>query len=110
MDYSQKTYLSSLFTSYNIVKSCPFEPGRLNRALGLAMRKNAQDKFDEYNTTEDHCDCPDSEIRQAICKHRIAKYLIRITYLFIQCKWLGDWTSLYEYSQDNYPGSGPLLQ
>jgi len=90
-------FLSSLFTVYNHTRKVLFfEPGRLNRALGLAMRKNVKVKFQEYNTTEDHCDCPDSEIREAICKHRIAKYLLRHTYVLEQCEWLGDWTSLYD--------------
>ncbi len=44
---------------------------RLNKALGLAMRKN----YDrEYVTSTQACNCPDK--RGYICKHRLALMLV----------------------------------
>jgi hypothetical protein len=68
----QTAYRKEIFRQYNKAKQAT-EPGRANRALGLLM---SPDKFGakikEYSTTYNGCDCPDSEIRNMLCKHRIA--------------------------------------
>lgn len=49
------------------------EQGRLDRAFGIALRK---EKYDKYYTTWTGCTCPDSQNRsQFICKHRLALML-----------------------------------
>ena len=62
---------SNLFTAYNAAKPL-CEAGRLNRALGLAQRKDCPSK---YVTTESSCTCPDFWYRHIRCKHIIALVL-----------------------------------
>ena len=65
-------YRQEIFRQYNKARQAT-EPGRANRALGLLM---SPDKFGEkipqYSTTYYGSTCPDSEIRNMLCKHRIA--------------------------------------
>lgn len=46
--------------------------GRLNRALGIAQRKN---RSSSYDTTDSTCSCPDFWYRRTRCKHIIALIL-----------------------------------
>lgn len=62
---------SKLFTAYNAAKPL-CEKGRLNRALGLAQRK---DCTSSYITTTSTCTCPDFWYRATRCKHIIALVL-----------------------------------
>lgn len=60
---------SAIFSEYNRLRGRGnVEQERLNRALGIVQKGN----LDRYNTTIDSCDCPDSQIRGVICKHRAA--------------------------------------
>lgn len=68
---------STIFSYYNmargLVRSGSLDAGRLNRALGLALR-NCQEA--EYRTTSSSCTCPDSKYRPFfVCKHRLALFL-----------------------------------
>lgn len=65
---------SALFTAYNAAKDLDFtDKGRLNRALGLAQRRNAQER---YITTTTACSCPDAKYNHGKpCKHRTALLL-----------------------------------
>ena len=70
---------SSLFAAYNrarhAAKEGAIDPRRLNRALGLALRK---EPASGYHTTLRSCDCRDAEIHpRVICKHRLALMLKR---------------------------------
>lgn len=67
--------MRGIFKVYNVLKKHPkVEQSRLRKALSLAMRKVAEDK---YFTTLMSCTCPDQSHRsQVICKHRIA-YMMR---------------------------------
>ena len=67
---------SALFVAYNAARGLAakgyFDMDRLNRALGLAQRKEPR----PYNTTVNDCDCPDNLCRPSVvCKHRLAKML-----------------------------------
>lgn len=65
-------YKREVFRQYNLAKVAT-DRGRANRALGLLMSKTKfKDKVREYRTTYYGCYCPDSEIRNMLCKHRIA--------------------------------------
>ena len=76
----------SLMKAYNALKkesltNSHVEIGRLNRALGIAMRK---EKYDRYGTTWTGCLCPDDQHRsQFICKHRLALMLENAEDLFL---------------------------
>lgn len=65
---------TEIFKAYNRARAAAhagrLEPGRVNRALGLTLRKGAW-AHRPYQTTLTSCDCFDSR-RGAICKHRIA--------------------------------------
>ena len=68
----QTAYRKEIFRQYNRAKGAT-DRGRANRALGLLMsQKRFIAKVKEYRTTYYGCYCPDSEIRNALCKHRIA--------------------------------------
>jgi len=65
-----------LMRGYNLLKELSktnshVETGRLDRALGLVMRK---EKYDKYATTWTGCTCADDQNRGRIfvCKHRLA--------------------------------------
>ena len=65
----------SIFVVYNVMKkdiatTPSITRSRLNKALGLAQRKN----YDRpYHTTLSSCTCPDAMQRSTIvCKHRLA--------------------------------------
>lgn len=71
--------LRNLMRSYQAARKASktnsaIETSRLNKGLGLAMRK----VYDRgYNTTLNGCDCPDSlRHSKLICKHRIALMLV----------------------------------
>ena len=71
---------SALFTAYNqarpLTKQGRIERGRLDRGLGLALRR-AKYYHEKYGTGLTHCGCPDTLYRPAVlCKHRIALQLI----------------------------------
>jgi hypothetical protein len=56
-----------------LAKERHIDTGRLNRALGLAQRR---DQATEYETTLDSCTCDDSFFRPSqVCKHRLAALL-----------------------------------
>lgn len=63
---------SRLFSAYNCAKGMVADTGRLNRALGVAMRKEAR----PYDTTPDGCTCPDWSMRLRYtgqpCKHMLS--------------------------------------
>jgi len=68
---------SALFVAYNkaraAAKAGKLERRRLNRALGLAMRKAY---VPTYHTTLRGCSCRDAEIHPGvICKHRLSLML-----------------------------------
>lgn len=68
----QTAYRKEIFRQYNRARVAT-DPGRCDRALGLLMKPDRfADKIREYSTTYNGCNCPDSEIRNALCKHRIA--------------------------------------
>lgn len=65
-------YRKEIFRQYNRARHAT-EVGRANRALGLLMRPELfKSKITQYGTTCGGCNCPDSEIRNMLCKHRIA--------------------------------------
>jgi hypothetical protein len=75
-------YKREVFRQYNHAKQVT-DRGRANRALGLLMSKTKfKEKIQEYQTTYYECHCPDSEIRNMLCKHRIA---FVINWRAIQC-------------------------
>lgn len=63
---------SRLFSTYNKARSVSRGNKRVDRALGLAQTNGYGSP---YNTTPFSCDCPDSQYRKKLCKHRIALYL-----------------------------------
>jgi uncharacterized Zn finger protein len=71
----KKTSKHDLMATYNLLKeeaktNSHIEEGRLNRALGIAMRKES---YEKYYTTFTGCTCPDQANRsQFICKHRLS--------------------------------------
>lgn len=68
----QSAYKREVFRQYNRAKYVT-DRGRANRALGLLMsQKKFGAKIKQYSTTYYGCNCPDSEIRNMLCKHRIA--------------------------------------
>jgi hypothetical protein len=72
------TERSRLFVAYNharrAAKTGRLERRRLDRALGLALRK---DQTPRYHTTLHGCSCRDAEIHPgAICKHRLKLMLV----------------------------------
>ena len=68
----QSAYKREVFRQYNHAKYVT-DRGRANRALDLLMsQKKFGAKVKQYNTTYYVCHCPDSEIRNMLCKHRIA--------------------------------------
>ena len=73
---------SGLFRSYNLAvplaHSGRLERGRLDRGLGLALRR-AKYYHEKYGTTLTQCGCPDTLYRPAVlCKHRIAVQLLEL--------------------------------
>jgi hypothetical protein len=70
---------STLFAAYNHARRAAaigqLERGRLNRALGLAMRR---DQTPRYVTTLAACSCPDHWHRgpRVICAHRLKLMLL----------------------------------
>ena len=63
---------SGLFRRYNRLRYLGLiERRRLNRALGMALRQIIR----PYTTTLYTCDCPDSQYRGLVCKHRAALML-----------------------------------
>jgi hypothetical protein len=68
----------AIFKRYNMLKGDTtvyprFEINRLNKALGLAQRKNKESR---YYTTLTSCTCPDHVHRNFfVCKHRLAAML-----------------------------------
>ena len=68
----QTAYRKEIFRQYNRARVA-VDRGRANRALGLLMsQEKFGDKIKQYGTTYYGCNCPDSEIRNMLCKHRIA--------------------------------------
>jgi len=70
---------SRLFVAYNHARRAAklgrLEKRRLDRALGLAMRR---DQTPKYHTTLRGCSCRDAEIHPSVwCKHRLALALRR---------------------------------
>lgn len=70
---------SRLFRVYNAARHAVsmgrLEKRRLDRALGLAMRR---DQTPKYHTTLRGCSCRDAEIHPSVwCKHRLALALRR---------------------------------
>ncbi len=65
---------STLFTAYNAAKPL-CEAGRLNRALGIAQRKDTRT---QYETTASTCSCPDYFYRHTRCKHIISLILTTV--------------------------------
>lgn len=63
---------SSVFSRYNALRRTAPDTGRLNRALGIALRKDQEPR---YRTTPTSCDCPDATYSRQVCKHRIALML-----------------------------------
>ena len=68
---------SALFTAYNVARGMVSDIPRLNRGLGLAMRRRPRDR--EYVTTDTRCSCPDFTYRQGpkglLCKHLLSRAL-----------------------------------
>jgi len=65
---------SALFRAYNRYRHKTADTKRLNRALGLAQRKEGR----PYQTSPEDCNCPDQECRRhlgIVCKHRLAVIL-----------------------------------
>jgi len=72
MDTINTAYRKEIFRQYNRARVAT-EVGRTNRALGLLMKPQLfKDKIQQYGTTYNGCNCPDTEIRNMLCKHRIA--------------------------------------
>jgi hypothetical protein len=63
-----------IFQTYGMLKTQGVDIARLNKALAIAQRK-AQDS--RYYTTQKSCTCPDCTYRGSLCKHRLAKMLLR---------------------------------
>lgn len=68
---------SALWSAYNYCKAYGKKSGlwdkkRVDRALGYLMDGSAAAKWSEYATMFDRCDCPDSTIRRATCKHSLS--------------------------------------
>lgn len=67
---------SALFTVYNVARGMVADTGRLNRGLGLAMRKQPR----PYVTTATSCTCKDFTFRSREygfkCKHQLAMHLV----------------------------------
>jgi len=63
-----------IFHVYNLAKRTDVDRERLNRALGLVLRKDGltETKWGKYHTTLESCDCPDHRYRGIKCKHMIA--------------------------------------
>lgn len=73
---------SALFTAYNkvrpLAKRGRIEQGRLDRGLGLALRR-AKYYHEKYGSTLTSCGCPDTLYRPGfVCKHRIAIQLLEL--------------------------------
>ncbi len=68
----------AIFTAYNAMRGQArrgmFDMGRLNRALGLAQRRERR----PYVTSLDWCTCPDCECRRVYCKHRLREIMLTI--------------------------------
>jgi hypothetical protein len=73
--------LSSIISVYNwakrVARAGMIDEQRLNRALGIVLSNDYHTGDDvnwraAYGTTTRFCDCPDSKVRKAICKHRLA--------------------------------------
>lgn len=64
---------STIFSNYNRLKgrASPEYIPRLNRALGVAQRKEPR----PYETTFFSCTCPDFYYRGVLCKHILAEWL-----------------------------------
>ncbi len=67
---------SALMSAYNFAKwhgkkSGQFDERRVNKALGILMSGELQEKLEKYGTTLKTCDCPDWQYRTIHCKHRI---------------------------------------
>ena len=70
--------LSRLMTTYNAARRLHLDRGRLNRALGICMRRTAPE-LDTYRTSCTSCQCPDYRYHgAALCKHIIARNIARI--------------------------------
>ena len=62
----------AIFRRYNLIRHrATVERRRLNRALSLALSGVGR----PYATTLYACDCPDSQYRGVVCKHRAALQL-----------------------------------
>lgn len=74
---------SAIFTVWNagprqMARRGELDSGRVNRALGLALRNDGLQKIVEYRTTEDRCGCDDFRYRGGFCKHRIARSVLKV--------------------------------
>jgi len=77
LEVGVKAFRSRLFAVYNKARHAValgrLERRRLDRALGLALRKHQMPK---YHTTLRGCSCRDAEIHPGtICKHRLCLML-----------------------------------
>jgi hypothetical protein len=71
---------SELFRVYNKARSAArsgrIDPKRLNKALGLAQRKDKDEVLSKYQTTINRCACGDQTHRPGvICNHRLEKMI-----------------------------------
>lgn len=66
---------TTLFRNYNAARGLGLDKKRLNKALGIAQRKEQA----PYITTPEFCSCPDAKYRPwELCKHRIAAALVAV--------------------------------
>lgn len=65
-------------------RSGAIDEGRLNRALGIALRNDPQ----KYGETTRMCLCPDAKAPGHFCKHRLRMILMQRVYLDMQIYWL----------------------
>ncbi len=79
-DITQKSHVNALksriWTRYNALRresvaTGLVDAGRLNRALGLALRKD-HGNCEMYNTTANGCNCKDAYYQHGLCKHELA--------------------------------------
>jgi predicted nucleic acid-binding Zn finger protein len=76
---------ASIFTVYNgaraLVRAGRLDASRVNKALGLALTRE-RERISYYNTTADHCTCPDYMYRQGPkakpCYHMLAAALLTL--------------------------------
>jgi hypothetical protein len=73
-------WMKYLLSAYNRAKACgEFEQGRVNRALGLAIREVLRGDTRPYRTSVSVCDCKDywGRKKYRACKHMISKMIVQ---------------------------------